>query len=414
MLISRSSCEILRKKAASCKETYCRGLFLSARWFVLSQVAADEMNVIVMPDRESAEYCASDLYSLTEGDIVFFLPHSGRGVERSNYKSSLGVQRTTALGKILEYDSTPGRCFIVTYPEALEEDVPTAGKIGESVLKVSRGDELSFDFIRDTLFSKGFEKVDFVSSPGQFSIRGSIIDVFSYSYNYPFRLSFFGDEIENIHSFDCNTQLSREDHESIDIIPDLTGEGEGEMTSVSGIIPKNSLIWLDSVDIYKDRPFYGGFEVFRKVFLQVPLGVDPDDAVQFRISPQPVFNKNFELLTADISNKMENGYKVFIYSERNSQIERLKSILVQNGGHVPGFICGPNIHEGFIDGEDRICCYSDHEIFDRFQRVKLRGTVEKSAQLTINDLNSFNIGDYIVHIDHGVGGFGGLVCMIDI
>ena len=413
MLISRSSCEILRKKAASCKETYCRGLFLSARWFVLSQVAADEMNVIVMPDRESAEYCASDLYSLTEGDIVFFLPHSGRGVERSNYKSSLGVQRTTALGKILEYDSTPGRCFIVTYPEALEEDVPTAGKIGESVLKVSRGDELSFDFIRDTLFSKGFEKVDFVSSPGQFSIRGSIIDVFSYSYNYPFRLSFFGDEIENIHSFDCNTQLSREEHESIDIIPDLTGEGEGEMTSVSGILPKNSLIWLDSVDIYKDRPFYGGFEVFRKVFLQVPLGVDPDDAVQFRISPQPVFNKNFELLSADISNKMENGYKVFIYSERNSQIERLKSILVQNGGHVPGFICGPNIHEGFIDGEDRICCYSDHEIFDRFQRVKLRGTVEKSAQLTINDLNSFNIGDYIVHIDHGVGVFGGLVRMKD-
>lgn len=413
MLISRFSCEILRKKAASGKETYCRGLFLSARWFVLSQVAADEMNVIVMPDRESAEYCASDLYSLTEGDIVFFLPHSGRGVERSNYKSSLGVQRTTALGKILEYDSTPGRCFIVTYPEALEEDVPTAGKIGESVLKVSRGDELSFDFIRDTLFSKGFEKVDFVSSPGQFSIRGSIIDVFSYSYNYPFRLSFFGDEIENIHSFDCNTQLSREEHESIDIIPDLTGEGEGEMTSVSGIIPKNSLIWLDSVDIYKDRPFYGGFEVFRKVFLQVPLGVDPDDAVQFRISPQPVFNKNFELLTADISNKMENGYKVFIYSERNSQIERLKSILVQNGGHVPGFICGPNIHEGFIDGEDRICCYSDHEIFDRFQRVKLRGTVEKSAQLTINDLNSFNIGDYIVHIDHGVGVFGGLVRMKD-
>lgn len=413
MLISRSSCEILRKKAASCKETYCRGLFLSARWFVLSQVAADEMNVIVMPDRESAEYCASDLYSLTEGNIVFFLPHSGRGVERSNYKSSLGVQRTTALGKILEYDSTPGRCFIVTYPEALEEDVPTAGKIGESVLKVSRGDELSFDFIRDTLFSKGFEKVDFVSSPGQFSIRGSIIDVFSYSYNYPFRLSFFGDEIEDIHSFDCNTQLSREEHESIDIIPDLTGEGEGEMTSVSGIIPKNSLIWLDSVDIYKDRPFYGGFEMFRKVFLQVPLGVDPDDAVQFRISPQPVFNKNFELLTADISNKMENGYKVFIYSERNSQIERLKSILVQNGGHVPGFICGPNIHEGFIDGEDRICCYSDHEIFDRFQRVKLRGTVEKSAQLTINDLNSFNIGDYIVHIDHGVGVFGGLVRMKD-
>lgn len=413
MLISRSSCEILRKTIDSGKDACCKGLHLSARWFVLSQVAPDRMNIIVLPDRESAEYCASDLYSLIEGDIVFFLPHSGRGVERSNYKSSLGVQRTTALGKLIEYDSRPGKCFIITYPEALDEYVPTINRIGNSVLKVSRGDEMSFDSIKEILFSKGFERVDFVSAPGQFSIRGSIIDVFSYSYNYPYRISFFGNEVEDIHSFDCNTQLSKEEHESIDIIPDLSEEGEGEMTSISDMFPGDSLLWLDSSDVYSNRPFYSGLARFRKIFLQIPLDYEKEESVHFNISPQPVFRKNFELLSSDIDSKIETGYKVFIYCESSSQTERLKSIFHQNGGYMPGFVQGRRIHSGFIDNEERICCYSDHEIFDRFQRVSLRGTVDKSTQLTVNDLNSFNIGDYIVHIDHGVGVFGGLVRMKD-
>ena len=149
------------------------------------------------------------------------------------------------------------------------------------------------------------------------------------------------------------------------------------------------------------------------MFLEIPLDADPGDAVAFNITPQPVFNKNFELLTADIRQNMERGYKVFIFSDKNSQIERLKSILIENSGLVPEFVAGKNIHSGFVDQEDRICCYSDHEIFDRFHRVSVRRTVEKSEQLTLNDLTAFNIGDYVVHIDHGVGVFGGLVRMRD-
>ena len=143
------------------------------------------------------------------------------------------------------------------------------------------------------------------------------------------------------------------------------------------------------------------------------MSYETDLKIVFSISPQPVFNKNFELLTADIRSRVENRYKVYIYGEKESQLERLRSILLQNGGVVPQFVSGSNIHNGFIDSENKVCCYSDHEIFDRFHRVSLRRTVDKSEQLTLNDLNAFNVGDYIVHIDHGVGIFGGLVRMRD-
>lgn len=415
MLISTSSCGKLKKSIAESRKTYCKGLFLSARWFVMNQAVSSGMNMVVLPDRDSAEYCASDLYSQTEGDIVFFLPDSGKGVERSNYKSSLGVQRTAALGKIIEYGEKSGKIFIVTYPEALSERVPSPRKMDDSILAISVGDEISFESLKEHLFSKGFERVDFVSAPGQFSIRGSIIDIFSYSDSLPYRISFFGDEVENIHSFDCNTQLSKEVHERVEIIPDLASgsDDESETSSIIDLLPDTSIFWLDSSDLYNDSEFFKETERFRKVFLQIPLGVEEVDPVLFNIAPQPVFNKNFEILSSDIRWKMEHGFKVYIFSERLSQIERLKSILLQNGGLVPEFVHGKNIHSGFIDNDDKVCCYSDHEIFDRFQRVVIRRTVDKSTQLTLNDLSSFNIGDYVVHIDHGVGVFGGLVRMKD-
>lgn len=224
MLISSASSEKLSGKLVSGKDIYCKGLFLSARWFVVSQVASGGTNVIVLPDRESAEYCSSDLYALTDGDIVFYLPDSGKGVERSNYKSSLGVQRTSAVGRIMSNADNSSRLFIVTYPEALEELVPAPDKINSSILKISEGQEISHDTIRDILASQGFERVDFVSAPGQYSIRGAIIDIFSYSFNYPFRVSFFGDEVEKIHVFDCNTQLSVEERKEVEIFPDLAAE----------------------------------------------------------------------------------------------------------------------------------------------------------------------------------------------
>jgi transcription-repair coupling factor (superfamily II helicase) len=224
MLISSVSSGKLARKLALDKEIYCKGLFLSARWFIVSQCAVNGTNLIILPDKESAEYCASDLYSLVEGDIVFFLPDSGKGVEKSNYKSTLGVQRTSAVGKIISNSGNSSRLFIVTYPEALEELVPVIGDIVQSVMKVSVGQEISYDSIKEKLSEQGFEKVDFVSAPGQYSIRGSIIDIFSYSFNDPFRISFFGNEVEKIHVFDCNTQLSKEERTDIEIFPDLAGK----------------------------------------------------------------------------------------------------------------------------------------------------------------------------------------------
>ena len=416
MLISSDSINTIARKLSeggSSVEIFCSGLFLSARWFAVSQLDHDGLQVIVLPDRETAEYCAVDLYNLIEGDCVFFLPDSGKKLERSNFKASLGVQRTSALGKITDY--TSGKLIIVTYPSAIEEAVPSASRIRESLMKFNVGDEVSHEFIIESLFANGFERVDFVAEPGQFAIRGAIVDIFSYSYNDPFRISFFGDEIESINIFDCNTQLSKERTHSVDIYPDLFVSDE---TGESGvllpeILPAETLFWLDSSDMYKEKDFYPLLERFSRIFMEVPLSRQNEETVKFNIAPQPVFNKNFELLTEDIRKRIEEGYRVRIYGEKQSQLDRLKSILSQNSGVMPEFIPHCNIHNGFIDHDNKVCCYSDHEIFDRFHRVILRRTVEKSEQLTINDLTSFSIGDYIVHIDYGVGIFGGLVRMRD-
>ena len=413
MLISSKSTETLKSNIEKGSEVFCSGLFLSARWFVVSQLDYSGIQVIVMPDRDSAEYCAADLYNLVEGDCVFFLPDSGKRLEKSNYKSTLGVQRTSAIGKILDYKE--GRLIIVTYPSAINEEIPDAVTIKESLLKLTVGDEISHEDMVSKLFENGFERVDFVAEPGQFAVRGAIVDIFSYSYSDPFRISFFGDEIETINIFDCNTQLSKEKVHKAEIYPDITTDTDDSDSCVhiTDILPDNTLVWLDSSDMYKNKEFFPSFDKYKKVFMELPLSRQDESAVRFNIVPQPVFNKNFELLTEDIRKKLEEGYRVRIYGEKESQLERLKSILSQNNAILPEFVSKCNIHNGFIDHENKVCCYSDHEIFDRFHRVSIRRTVEKSEQLTINDLTSFAIGDYIVHIDYGVGIFGGLVRMKD-
>ena len=411
MLISSRSCGSLRDRIISDRKIFCRGLFLSARWFVFSQVADKGFHLIVLPNQEAAEYCCADLYNLIEGDRIFFLPTSGRNVERSNYKSTLRVQRTAAISEILKFKDRDFT-IIVSYPEALDELVPSTSNIEKSIFNIKVGDEYSHEQIKEILSTNGFDKVDFVSAPGQYAIRGSIVDIFSYSYNYPYRVSFWGNEVEKIHVFDCNTQLSKNEEKSISIVSEIVTESDfGE--SITKSFPKEALIWLDSSDMYKTEPFFKEIDSFKQVYLDIPLSAGDAHSVQFNISPQPSFNKNFEILTEDIRSRIEQGYKVLIYGEKESQLERLKSILYQNGGLLPEFVKSRNIHNGFIDGDDRVCCYSDHEIFDRFHRASLRRTVEKSEQLTLNDLNSFNIGDYVVHIDHGVGVFGGLVRMRD-
>ena len=412
MLISTESVKKLAGRISASDEVFCSGLFLSARWFAVSQLDHDGLQVIVLPDKDSAEYCAADLYNLIDGDKVFFLPDSGRALEKSNYKSSLGVQRTSAIGKIAE--GRGEQTFVITYPSAIEEPVPDSQKIKESMLELRVGDEISHEDIVNALFENGFERVDFVSEPGQFAIRGAIVDIFSYSYNNPFRVSFFGDEIEGINIFDCNSQLSKDKVESAEIYPDIVTAEEGEgMVHLCDLLPEDTLFWLDSSDMYRQREFFPMLQRFKRIYMDVPLSRQNEDPVRFNIAPQPSFNKNFELLSEDIRKNLENGYRVRIYGEKQSQLDRLKSILSQDNAILPEFVPKKNIHNGFIDHENKVCCYSDHEIFDRFHRVSIRRSVEKSEQLTVNDLTSFAIGDYIVHIDYGVGIFGGLVRMKD-
>ena len=406
---SRSSSE-LKNRIEKEKIVYCSGLFLSARWFVYSEVEYKGLNLIVLPDSDSAQYCASDLYSIIEGDSVFFLPASGRGVEKSNYKSSIGVQRTSAIKKIAEYKK--GEFLtLVTYPEALEEAVPSTGTIRKSSFRIKKGDEINHEEIIHRLYELGFEKVDFVSAPGQYSIRGSIVDVFSFLNNNPYRISFWGNEIEKINVFNCNTQLSVSSEEEAEIVSgSVSAEGTENIIS---ILPNDTLVWLDSSDMYREKSFFPLFSGFKTVYFDKPLLSDERSTVNFNISPQPVFNKNFEFLTNEIRSRIEHSYKVYIYSEKLSQSERIKAILSEEHCPLPEFVNGKNIHNGFIDNENKICCYTDHEIFERFHRVSIRRSVEKSEQLTINDLNAFNIGDYVVHIDHGIGVFGGLVRLKD-
>ncbi len=412
MLISTKSCAELQKRLDKGRgDIFCRGLFLSARWIVLSGVVRKGVHFIILPNIEAAEYCTSDLYNFVDGDRVFFLPESGRNVERSNYKSSLAVQRTAAISSIISGEDDIK--LIVSYPEAIAEKVPSVKEISDSIMSIRKGDEISHEKIVAALSAGGFERVDFVSAPGQYAIRGSLVDIFSYSNNYPYRISFWGDEVEKINSFDCNTQLSTGEENNIEIVSDVMSSGSEDGQCILEMLPEGSVLWLDSSDMYSGQEFFQFAGNFRKVYIDIPLGSQADDAVAFNISPQPSFNKNFELLTEDIRGRIEGGYKVMIFGGKVSQLDRIQSILSQNGGLMPEFVKGKNIHNGFIDSEDKVCCYTDHEIFDRFQRVSLRRTVEKSEQLTINDLNSFNIGDYVVHIDHGVGIFGGLVRMRD-
>ena len=411
MLISEHSTAALQEALASGqKDIYCQGLFLSARWFVLSAARGAGMSLVVLPDKESAEYCAADLYNLTEGDKVFYLPDSGKNAVRSNYKSSLGVQRTSAIGKIRTFE--PGT-VIVSYPEALEERLPSSSDALSPLLSLKAGDEISHDEISSILSEAGFENVDFVSEPGQYTLRGGVADIFSYSFNYPFRLSLFGNEIEKIYTFDTNTQLSKESVDKVEIYGDMASDSDTEGLFISDILPEDCIVWLDSSDSYREREFFSRLSPFRKVYLETPLSAVKASPIRFDISPQPAFNKNFDLLIQDIKNRLEKGYKVYIYGEKRSQLERLRSIILAEEGTVPEMVEGKNLHNGFIDHESRCCIYSDHEIFDRFHRVRMRRSVEKSEQLTINELSSFNIGDYVVHIDYGVCVFGGLVRMKD-
>ncbi len=349
------------------------------------------------------------------------------------------MQRTAALGAIRNF-RRGGCCLLCTWPEALAERVVDADRLRRETISLKVGESRPIRPLIEQLEECGFERVDFVYEPGQYSHRGGIVDIFSYAESRPYRLDFFGEEIDSIRRFNISTQLSDDRLERVEILPNLNSKGEeagSERVSLAEFAGADATWWFTDADYALRRIT----EVRRKLIseLEEPDRIDTlltsrtallqdlkparlvalhdnlkerpaTESVQFKTTPQPKFNKNFELLADDMARSAEQGYTTRILSENKAQIERLENIFHQIGrGRVEVRALNITLHEGFIDHNLRICLYTDHQIFDRYQRYRIRGEIKRDEQMTIQELNQLRPGDYVVHIDHGVGRFDGLV-----
>jgi transcription-repair coupling factor (superfamily II helicase) len=368
-----------------------------------------------LPDHETAAYFYNDLYQLLDGKGVLFFPASSqkssitKQTEEENPSNE--VQRTAVLSTSTKYQLPSTNCqvpatgnhikndckhlSIVTYKEALDEQVASPMALQKNTLTLHKGEKVGIDFICETLIEYGFERVDFVYEPGQFAVRGSIVDIFSYADNKPYRLDFFGNEVETIRAFDVNTQLSIAQCEQLTVISHQ--QREDEQASLVDYLPVDkSYFWqINNESVTVSSKFNDD---------SAPLTVD------FNCIPQPAFNKNFELLATHIATMEEAGYAQIILTEHVAQAERLHSIIVNiNQAHKELDYVLLGLHEGFTDKATQTCCYTDHQIFARYHKFTLHGEIKKSERLTIQELNALQVGDYVVHVDHGVGVFGGLV-----
>ena len=418
-----------------------KGLFSSSKSFAISGAVISGIHLIVADTKEQAQMFANDLYVLLGDDDVFYLPTSKGTVSRisSINDSSHKVQRTAAinaLNSFIDGSSKSSYIVLVTYPAAIHEKIMNKVELDNSIFKIRKGDKLSHDFIKETLAEYGFNRVDFVGEPGEYAVRGGIIDLFSFSDDKPYRLDFFGDEIEVIKQFDINTQRSIKDVDGIDIYPNIydneVDTHKNEVFITDFISKTESYIWIDTIDYVKDQiklmddvaksNSSSLFEDFYKNKLIIIGEIDYDKDVQgykteeviFNVSPQPSFNKNFNLLESDLKRRIDEGYSIYISSDNPKQFERLRSIFAHNEqddlSKVPRFAeLRYALSGGFIDNKAKVCVYTDHQIFDRYHKIKIKREVARSEKLTLNELSAFQIGDYVVHIDHGVGVFGGLV-----
>lgn len=403
-LLKKEGLESIKKYLCddSCKNISISGLYSSAKAFAVAGTVNKGVHLLILSGKDDAMSCANDLYNIKSDENVYIFPVTK--------DTSSKVQRTAAISALSEYKR--GRykddyIIIVGYPESFTEPVPAEKEMSKAVLALSVGEEVAFSDLPELLYSSGFTKVDFVSRPGEYAVRGGIVDLFSYHNEYPYRVDFFGDEVESIHTFDINTQRTKgEPLQHIDIYPNLSELVQEEGVSECKIyetLPKDAVLWLSGMDEL-DEPSAEGY---KKVFLSHSSRIEGDVRIEFNTVPQPAFNKNFELMAEDIRRNEEDGYKIYIMSENRSQIERLKNILSSFKLQIS--YMEYTIQEGFVDKDTKTCLYTDHQIFDRFRRIRLRRTIERSEKLTLNDINSFKEGDYIVHIDHGIGRFGGLV-----
>ena len=408
--------------------------------------------IFVLQDAEEAGYFYHDLTQLMGTTDVLFFPSSYRRAvkyaQRDPASEILRTEVLTALSPKL------GDLYIVSYPEALAELVVSKKKLDERTLVLKKDQTVSVADIEKTLRQFGFREVDYVYEPGQFALRGSILDVYSFSCEYPFRIDFFGDDIDSIRTFEVETQLSKEQREQVEIVPELAMGVEEKVPFLSFVpddvllVTKDFLYVRDAID----RTYQEGFsaqarteqlesvtemeraEIERQLHreLQLVTGAQfMSDALRFRriefghrpsvpnasvlhfnISVQPLFHKNFDLLQQTFSDYRDKGYQIYVCADSQKQIQRLQDILMETGSQgVQGV--QNTLHEGFVDNDLRICVFTDHQIFDRFHKYNLKSDKARSGKmaLTLKEIQQFEIGDYVVHVDHGVGKFAGLVRM---
>ncbi len=401
-------------------------------------VRAGGIHIFVADDRDAAAYLANDFYQLLDESDVYFFPSAyKRSIAYSQQDAQGVVQRTAALTAVR--GAARPYIAICTYPEALAETVADRQRLARRTLTLSVGDSMAQTRIVERLEEMSFEKVEFVYQPGQYSVRGGIVDIFSYAESKPYRIDLFGDEIDSIRRFDISSQLSSERPDTVEIIPNMDDADE-ERISLAAFVSEGTVWFTDA-----DHALGKVNEIRKKLLSQLdePSTIDrhlssrnallrdmermcivslkdnlkerrADTTIEFRQSPQPAFNKNFEMLADDIIASSQRGYTTWILSQNKIQIERLTNIFHQIGRRNVAFRTLPAVlHEGFVDNDLKICVYTDHQIFDRYQRYRIRGEIKRDEQMTVAELNALKVGDYVVHIDHGVGRFGGLVKLND-
>lgn len=415
-------------------------------------IECEEISLFILNDKEAAAYFANDLESIfgekgenfTRKKILFFPTSYKHPYEIENTDSTNLQLRTEVLERI---SSSKRKTAIVTYPEALAEKVITRKFLAKNTLKVKLGEMVSIDFTIDILMEYGFDRADFVVEPGQFAVRGGIIDVFSFADDNPYRIEFMGEEIESIRTFDPVTQLSLEKLSRIAIVPNVQDRVNTESReSFLEYIPGNSIIWMENVEFTADKieqEFLKAEESFNKLDGLIKrlnpseLFIQKDNLLQsitqfsliefrgnaknvdlnigFSSKPQPSFNKNFELFINELKENTKQGIQNIILSDNPKQIDRLYTIFedIQNNqeGEENDFIFDTvilSLHEGFIDQDLKIACYTDHQLFERYHRFQLKSGYKNKEALTLKDLYDLQAGDFITHIDHGIGRFDGL------
>jgi transcription-repair coupling factor (superfamily II helicase) len=430
--------------AQSQPKTHITGITGSAISMMLAEVFIESERpfLLIFNNKEEAAYHLNDLELLLNRDDVLFYPGSyRRPYEIENTDNANVLLRAEVLNRI---NSRRKPAVIVTYPEALFEKVITRKELERNTLKVNIGDPLSIDFVNEFLFEYQFKRTDFVTEPGEFSVRGGILDVFSFSHDEPYRIEFFGDMVESIRAFDVETQLSTETVKKISVIPNMENKFLEEqrsgflkyISSKTVILVKNEESMLDRIEnLYqKSKTVFNNLDSeikrlepkelfcdsalikahlngFTKIFLDRPLEKDDEapETIDFRITPHPSFNKQFDLLIDTLNDNTKKGYKNLIFCSSEQQARRFHDIFEDHHQQVDQFeTLVFSIYSGFTDHLQKHACYTDHQVFERYHKFHLKNGYSKKQAITLKELTNLEVGDYVTHIDHGIGKFGGL------